>query len=143
MGVIGFDVLKEESFELSDFASLDLVEETSNTGVERADLLFSGHGDVLLLLEELGELLSSVQEMLSGSIEIRTGLGEGSDLSVLGKLELERTSDLLHGSDLSSRSDTRHRKTDVNGRSDTLIEKLGFQEDLSVSNGDDVSGDIS
>ena len=40
-------------------------------------------------------------------------------LSVLGQLELHGTSDLLHGLGLSSRSDTRHRQTDINGGSDT------------------------
>merc|ERR1711963_470787 len=35
-----------------------------------------------------------------------------------------------------------HRETDVDGRSDTLVEELSLQEDLSVSDGDDVGGDI-
>ena len=44
---------------------------------------------------------------------------------------------------MSSRSDSADRQTDVDGGSDTFIEQLSFQEDLSVSDGDDVSGDIS
>merc|ERR1712079_965693 len=35
-----------------------------------------------------------------------------------------------------------HGQTDVDGGSDTLVEQLGFQEDLSVSDGDDVGGDV-
>merc|ERR1711884_273211 len=35
-----------------------------------------------------------------------------------------------------------HRETDVDGRSDTLVEQLSLQEDLSVSDGDDVGGDV-
>merc|ERR1719167_98621 len=35
-----------------------------------------------------------------------------------------------------------HRETDVDGRSDTLVEELSLQEDLSVSDGDDVGGDV-
>ena len=57
-------MLQEEFLELADLASLDLVEESSDTGVQNANLLFSGHRYVLLLLEELSELLSSVEEML-------------------------------------------------------------------------------
>lgn len=58
--VLGLDMLKEEAFELLDLGGLDLVEETSNTGVEDANLLLSNHGNVLLLLQEFSELLTSV-----------------------------------------------------------------------------------
>jgi hypothetical protein len=121
---------------------LDLVEETSDSSVENANLFLSNHGHVLLLLQEFSQFLSSVEQVLGGSVQVRTELGEGSDLSVLGELELKRTGDLLHSLDLGSGSDTGHRKTDVNGGSDTLVEKLSFQEDLSIGNGDDISGDI-
>jgi len=69
-------------------------------------------------------------------------LGEGGDLSVLGELQLHLSGDLLHGLDLGGRSDSGHRQTDVDGGSDTLVEELGFQEDLSVGDGDHVGGDI-
>lgn len=49
---------------------------------------------------------------------------------------------LLHGLGLGSRSYTRYRQTDVDGWSDTLVEQLGFQEDLSISDGDDVGGNV-
>jgi hypothetical protein len=102
VGVLALEVVEEEFLEFADFGGLDLVEEATDTSVEDADLLLSDHGYVLLLLEELGELLTSVEEMLGGSVEIGTELGEGGDLSVLGKLELKRTGDLLHGLDLGS-----------------------------------------
>jgi hypothetical protein len=70
-------------------------------------------------------------------------LSESSDFTVLGQKKLEGTSDLLHGLKLGSGTDTRHGKTDVNGRSDTLVEEFGFQEDLSIGNRNDVGGDIS
>ena len=142
VGVLGVQVSEVHLFEFGNFGGLQLVEETSDTSVENADLLLSGHGDVLLLLEELSELLTSVEELLSGGIKIGTELGEGSDLSVLGKLELEGTGDLLHGLDLGSGTDTGHGKTDVNGGADTLVEELSLQEDLTVGNGDNVGGDI-
>ena len=102
MRVLALKMFKEEALELANLGGLHLVEEATDTGVEDADLLLSGDWHVLLLLEELGELLTSVEEMLGGSIEIRAELGEGGDLSVLGKLQLERTGDLLHGLDLGS-----------------------------------------
>ena len=62
---------------------------------------------VKLLTQELGETRATREEEASGSIQIGTELGEGSNLTVLGEVELQRTSELLH--DLAVRmSDTRH-----------------------------------
>ena len=49
---------------------------------------------------------------------------------------------LLHGLGLGSRADTGDRQSDVDGRSDTLEEQLSFQEDLTVSDGNDIGGDV-
>ena len=143
VGSLGVDGLKIHLLEAGDLAGLNLVEVTTDTGVEDTGLLLNGHGDVLLLLKELGQLLTSVEELLGGGIEIGTELGEGGDLTVLGELELERTGELLHGLNLGGGTDTRHGKTDVNGGADTLMEKLSLEEDLTVGNGDDIGGDIS
>mgnify|MGYP007061352762 CR=1 FL=1 len=86
---------------------------------------------------------TSVKELLGGSVQIRTELSEGSDFSVLSELEFQSTGNSLHSLNLSGRTDSADGKTDVNGRSDTLVEKFGFQENLSVGNGNDVSWNIS
>ena len=140
---LGVDRLEVHLLETGDLAGHDLVEVATDTGVEDAGLLLNWHGDVLLLLKELGQLLTSVEELLGGGIEIRTELGEGSDLTILGELELEGTGELLHGLNLGGGSDTGHGETDVNGGADTLMEELSLEEDLTVGNGDDISGDIS
>lgn len=142
MGVLALDVLEEEALELLDLGGLDLVEEASDSGVEDAHLLLGHHGHVLLLLEELSQLLTSVEQVLGGGVQVGTELGEGSDLSVLGELELEGTSDLLHGLDLGGGADSGHGETDVDGGSDTLVEELSLQEDLAVGDGDHIGGDV-
>lgn len=43
---------------------------------------------------------------------------------------------------LGSRTDSRYGQTDVNGRTNTLVEQLGLQEDLTVSDGDHVGRDV-
>lgn len=86
--------------------------------------------------------LTTGQGLLGGGIQIGTELGEGGDLTVLGQEELQGTSDLLHGLELGSGTDTRHGQTDVDGRSDTLEEQLGLQEDLAVGDGNDVGGNV-
>ena len=142
MGSLGVDLLQVQLLETRDLAGLDLIKVATDTGEEDASLLLDGHGNVLLLLEELSQLLTSVELLLGGGIEIGTELGEGGDLTILGELELKRTRHLLHGLDLGGGTDTRHRETDVNGGADTLMEQLSLQEDLTVSNGDDIGGDI-
>ena len=136
------DGLEVHLLELANLAGLDLVEVSTDTGEEDAGLLLDGHGHVLLLLEELGELLASVEELLGGGVQVRTELGEGGDLTILGELELEGTGQLLHGLDLGGGTDTRHGETDVDGGADTLMEQLGLEEDLAVRDGDDVGGDV-
>lgn len=49
---------------------------------------------------------------------------------------------LLHGLGLGSGSDTGHGQTDVDGWPDTLVEELSLQEDLTVSDGDHVGGNV-
>jgi hypothetical protein len=109
----------------------------------------------LTLLEELSETSTTVEQEAGGGIEIRTELGEGSDFTVLGEVQLQGTSELLHDLTiipmskhiphditrhlrLGGGTDTRHRETDVDGRSDTTEEELSLQEDLTVSDGNDL-----
>merc|ERR1719470_313424 len=140
--VRSLDVLNEGSLEGGDLAGVNLVQEATDTAVDDGDLVLNGHGYVLALLQQLSQPDTSVQQLLGGGVEIGTELGEGSDLTVLGELELHGTGDLLHGLGLGSGADTGHRETDVDGRSDTLVEQLSLQDDLAVSDGDDIGGDV-
>ena len=134
---------KEVRLPLEDLVDGDVVEDTVDTGVDQRNHLVDGHRRVLLLLEELGQTLTTAESLLGGGIQIGTELGEGSDLTVLSQEELERTSDLLHGLELGSGTDTGDGKTDVNGGTDTLVEELSLQEDLAVGDGNDVGGNVS
>src|SRR4051794_22252163 len=67
---------------------------------------------------------TTVESLFRSSIQIGTELGESSDFTVLSQEKLQGTSDLLHGLKLGSGTDTRHGKADVNGRSNTLVEKF-------------------
>jgi len=138
----GSDVLEEFKLKVGDILWLDLVEVTSHTAEDASNLLSNVHWGVLVLLEELSESDASVEELLGGGIHIGTELREGGDLSVLSEIELHRTGDLLHGLELSSGTDSRDGETDVDCWSNTLVEELSLQEDLTVSNGDDVGWDV-
>ena len=137
------EVGNEVGLPCQDLVDGDVVEKTVDTSVDQRNHLVDSHRAVLLLLEELGQTLTTAEGLLGGSIQIGTELGEGGDLTVLSQEELQGTSDLLHGLDLGSGTDTGDGKTDVNGGTDTLVEQLSLQEDLAVSDGNDVGGNVS
>lgn len=113
---------------------------------------------VLGLLKELSETSTSVKEVSGRSVKVGTELSEGSDFSVLSKVELKRTGDGLHKLGLGGGTDSRDGHcqmlvwlakknprsltADVDSGSDTLEEKLRFQEDLTVGNGNNVGGNV-
>ena len=140
--VVGLDVGEELLLKVGDLGGVNLIEEAANTAEEDNNLVLKGHGDVLALLEELGEADTTVEEALCGGIEVRAKLGKGSNLTVLSKLELHLAGNLLHGLGLGSGTDAGHGETDVDGGADTLVEELSLEEDLTVSDGDHVGGDV-
>ena len=93
-----------------------------------------------LRTEELGETSTAREEEARGGIEIGTELGEGRDFTVLSEVQLERTGELLHDLRLRGGADTGDGETDVDGGADTAEEELGLQEDLAVSDGNDLNG---
>lgn len=97
---------QKQVLELVQFVGLELVNVSSCSGVEDDNLLLSWNWNVLLLLEDFSQLLSSVQLSLSRGIKVRSELGKSSNFSVLGQLDLDGWSDLLHSLDLGGRSDS-------------------------------------
>jgi hypothetical protein len=140
--VVALDVSKEVRLPLEDLGDGDRVEVAVDTSEDQRNHVGDGHRRVLLLLKKFGETLTTGEGLLGGGIKIGTELSEGSNLTVLSQEQLQGTSDLLHGLDLGGGTDTRDGKTDVNGGTDTLVEKFRLQEDLTVGNGNDVGRDI-
>merc|ERR1719343_733530 len=97
---------------------------------------------VLSLLEKFVQTNTTVQLLLGGGIQIGTELGKGGDLTVLGEFELHGTGNSGGGLVLGGGSDTRDGKTDRNGGTLTLVEEFGFQENLSIGNGNNVCGNV-
>merc|ERR1712020_456842 len=142
-GLLGsLDVSEELLLELGDLGRVDFVQESPDTAVDDGHLLLNGHGDVLALLQQLSEADTSVEKLLGSGVKIRPELGESCDLSVLSQLELHGPGHLLHRLGLGSGAHPGDGQTDVDGGSDTFVEQLGLQEDLTVSDGDDVGGDV-
>ena len=75
-------------------------------------------------------------------IEIGTKLSKGGEFPILGQRESQRSRNGFHGLCLSSPTNTRNGKTGVNGRPHTGIEKIRFQINLPIRNGNDVRWNI-
>jgi len=142
LGVGGLDVGKEGGLEGLDLVDVDAVAVSLDTDEEGGDDLLWLVWLVLALLEELVQTDSTVELLLGGGIKVGTELGEGSDLTVLGELELHGTGDGLSGLVLGGGSDTGHGETDRDGWALSLVEELGLQKDLSISDGDHVGWDV-
>lgn len=107
------NVFHEFLFEIGDLGGVNFVQEawkklkidisilmffilslTPDTTIDNGDLLLNGHGDVLTLFQKLSQPDTSVQELLGGSVQIGTELGESGNLTVLGQLKLHGTGNL-------------------------------------------------
>jgi hypothetical protein len=60
----------------------------------------------------------------------------------LGQIKFHGTGNLFHSFKLGSGTDSGDRQTNVNSWSNTFVEQFSFQENLTVSNGNDVGWDI-
>ena len=56
LGLVGLEVADEVGLPLKDAVNGDVVEVAVDTGVDERNHLVDGHGGVLLLLQELGQL---------------------------------------------------------------------------------------
>lgn len=90
------DIFNKSLLKLIYLFGFDLVQVPSDPCIEHADYILRLHRSVLLLLEKLCELLSSVQQTLGGCVQVGSELGKSSDLSILGKIKFEGSCNLLH-----------------------------------------------
>src|SRR5690606_24589782 len=93
------------------------------------------HRSVLTLLHQLG-YSAAVFQLLTGSfIQVRGKLSEGRQFTVLSQSQTDTTAQFLDDLGLRSATHTGYRDTRVHRRTDTGVEQVGFQEDLTVGNG--------
>ena len=121
---------------------LDLVDEAVGTRVDDQHLLLDRHGLVLPLLEDLHQPAAAGDLPLGGRVQVRSELGEGRHLAVLGKVQPEPAGHLLHGPDLRVAADTGNRQAHVDGGTNARVEQVRLQIDLAVGDGDDVGRDV-
>ncbi len=138
----GLEVRIETILKGAQILDFDVVEQAVDAGEEDRDLLLNGERLELRLLEKLGEALAAVELLLRHLVEVGAELREGGELAVLGEVELQGRADLLGRLDGSGEADARDREADVDGWTNAGVEEVGFEEDLSVGDGDDVGRNV-
>ncbi len=142
-GELIVDVLEQALLKLADFVDRKGIKEALAAGIDGDDLLFDREGSVLVLFEEFGQTVTTGKLGLGGFVEVGAELGEGFHGAVLGEIEAEGSCDLFHGADLGVSTDARDGDPDVDRGTDACVKQVGFEEDLTIGDGDDVGGDIS
>src|ERR1700728_2107935 len=122
---------------------LNVVEQALCSGEQNRNLLRSRERSKLRLLQQLRQTRSAVELVLRYLVEVRTELCEGRQLAVLCKVQLQRRTYLLGRLDRRRKSYARDRQAHVDRRTNTGVEQVGFEEDLSVSNGDHIGRNVS
>mmetsp|Transcript_2781 Transcript_2781/g.4206 ORF Transcript_2781/g.4206 Transcript_2781/m.4206 type:complete len:523 (+) Transcript_2781:251-1819(+) len=143
LGVSSLHVGKEGALEGLYVLHVDAITVSLNSDEKGSYNLLGLIRLVLSLLKQLVKTNSTIELLLGGGIQIRTELGEGSNLTVLGKLELHGTCNSLGGLVLRGGSYTGYGETYRNSRTLSLVEELGLKENLSISNGNNVSRNVS
>jgi len=136
--VLGLEVGDHGFLESTDLVLLDIGQEAF-LGSKQADThLGDGHRSILVLLHQLGNALTMLQLLAGGFVQVRCKLGESCQFTILSQSGTDTTREFLDDLGLSRATNTRYRYTGVNGRTDTRVEQIGFQEDLAVGDGDHV-----
>src|SRR5699024_9687068 len=92
----------------------------------------------LRLLQQLNQTLAALKLCLGHWVQVRSEGSEALEVTVRSEVKTQVTCNLLHTLGLRSATNTRNRNTDVNCRTDALVEQVGLQEDLAVGNGNNV-----
>merc|ERR1712100_581918 len=129
--------------EVDNLVDGNVVDQALHTGINDGDLLSQDQGAELGLLKQLTKALAALQLLLGGGIQIGSELGEGGQLVELGQLQFQGAGNLLDGLGLGSATHPAHGDTHVDRRTQTGVEQVGAEEDLTVRDRNHVGGDVS
>ena len=90
---------------------------------------------MILRLDEQAFVLASLVDCARrNGVDVAAKLGKRLQLAELRLVNLQCAGNLLHRLDLSVATNTRHRNTDIDCRTDTAVEQARLKEYLTVGN---------
>jgi len=140
--VLLVDEPPELLFEPSHLGGGDVVQVTLAAGKDDDDLILERLRYVLSLLQNLDQALTAGELGLGGLVQIRTELGEGGQLAILGKIQAQRLGHRPHRLGLGVAADPAHRQPGVHRGTDAGEEEVALQVDLPVGDRDHVGGNV-
>src|SRR5690606_7018759 len=110
------------------------IHQTSGGSIDNCHLQFNRYRRILSLLKDFLVSSTSFDGSLGSRIKVRTELGKSLQLTELRLVQLQSTGNLLHRLDLGVTTHSGYGDTYVDRRTDTGVEEIGLQEDLTVRN---------
>lgn len=102
-------VFQKLLFKVINVLNFHLIQVTIHSSINNTNLVFGSHWNILFLLQKFCQLFPSVQQTLSGSIQVTTKLTESSYFSILCQIQFEFTSNRFHCFQLSFTSHSTNR----------------------------------
>src|SRR5690606_20697073 len=119
------------------------IHQTSGRSIDNCHLQFHWYGRILTLFQNLLVSSTSFDGSLSSRIKVRPEFGKSFQLTELCLVQFQGTSYFLHRFDLCVTTHSGYGDTHVDCRTDTGVEEVSLQEDLTVRDGDHVGRNIS
>src|SRR5690606_445840 len=107
-------------------------------GEQHQTHLCNGQRRILGLFHQLGDALTVLELRAGRFVQIRGELGERRQLTILSQCQTDTTAELLDDLGLCRTTHTRYRQTRVDRRTDTGVEQVALEENLTVGDGDHV-----
>ena len=129
-------------FEINDFIDFYIIQVSVDGYVDRLYLIFDRVWGVLWLFQDLCGSLAAVDLCLGSSVEVGAELSKCCEFAILSEVQTQGTCDLFHRFDLCGTAYTGYGEADIDSRTDTGVEECGFEVDLTVGDGNNVSRDV-
>ena len=132
--MITVDVSQQSGFKATDFRQLYIRQITTFCREQNQRLLRNGHRRILFLFQQFSYFLTVVQLLTGCIVKVRSKLRERRQFAILCQRGTNTTGQFLHDLGLSCTTNTGYGDTRVNRRTNTGVEQVGFQEDLTIGN---------
>ena len=142
VSLVGLQVVTQFAAELNNGFHGNLVNQAFHTGVHNGHLFGKDQGAELGLLEDLAQTLAPGQLLLGSSIEVGCELGEGRQFVELGQFQLQGAGNFLDRLGLGCTTHPAHGDTHVDRGTQTGVEQVGAEEDLTIGDRNHVGGDV-
>lgn len=133
--MITVNVSQQSGFEATDFRQFHIFEVTAFSRKQHHALLCNRHWGILFLLQQFSYFLTVAQLLTRSFVKVGSELRKRCQFTILCQRGTDTTGQFLDDLGLRCATYTGYGDTRVNCRTNTGVEQVGFQEDLTIGNG--------